>query len=406
MSTGRSIWYISKYSGPPYAAKVGARGFLLLREFARMGNKPVMITSDSNHLATPPHLKAAQLYEQIEDVDVYWLRTKKYKGARSIGRIISWFDFEFQLWRMPKENLPIPDIIIVSSLSLLTIVNGLWLRRRYGCKLIFEVRDIWPMVLTESGGFSPLNPFVIFLGWIEKLGYKTADLIVGTMPNLKAHVEEVIGHERPVVCIPQGLDETLLGTPEPLNKNYVDSYIPNGKFVVCYAGSIGADNALQTLMDCARAMQDRHDIHFLIVGDGYLKTQFQKQTRDLENITFAPRVAKAAVQSVLSFADVVYFAVHKSPMLHFGQSLNKIIDYMLSGKPVIASFTGFPSMINEAGCGSFVPAGDVGALRAEIERFADMSAVERSHIGVSGREWLLKNRRFETLARDYLRYID
>ena len=112
-------------------------------------------------------------------------------------------------------------------------------------------------------------------------------------------------------------------------------------------------------------MQDRHDIHFLIVGDGYLKTQFQKQTRDLENITFAPRVAKAAVQSVLSFADVVYFAVHKSPMLHFGQSLNKIIDYMLSGKPVIASFTGFPSMINEAGCGS-LSSRRLGALRAQI----------------------------------------
>lgn len=401
-----NIWYISKYIAPAYAAKVGARGFLLLREFSRMGHKSVLITSDSNHLADTPKFEGAHLHERVDDVDVYWLKTKKYDGARSIARMLSWLDFEFRLWRMPKESLPKPDVLIVSSLSLLTIFNGLWLRRRYRCKLVFEVRDIWPMVLVEAGGISSLNPFIIFLGWVEKLGYKRADLIVGTIPNLKEHVEEVTGLHRPVVCIPQGLDDALLVGPEPLSESYVSSYIPHDKFIVCHAGSIGADNALETLLDCARLMQGRSDVHFLIVGEGYLKAQFQEQTKDLVNITFAPRVPKSAVQSVLAFADVVYFAVHKSPLLRFGQSLNKVVDYMLSGKPIVASFTGFPSMINEAGCGSYVPAEDVNALRVEIERLADMSPQERSHMGELGREWILKNRRFEMLARDYLEHLE
>lgn len=401
-----NVWYISKYIAPAYAAKVGARGFLILREFARMGHKPVLITSDSNHLADAPKFEGAQLHECVDDVDVYWLRTKKYGGVRSIARMISWLDFEFKLWRMPKENLPKPDVLIVSSLSLLTILSGLWLRRRYGCRLVFEVRDIWPMVLVEAGGISPLNPFVVFLGWVEKIGYKKADLIVGTMPNLKEHVAEVTGLQLPVVCIPQGLDDALLLASEPLSEDYVNAYIPRDKFIVCHAGSIGADNALETFFDCARVMQDRSDIHFLIVGDGYLKERFQEQTRDLFNITFAPRVSKAAVQSVLAFVDVVYFAVHKTPLLRFGQSLNKVIDYMLSGKPVLASFSGFPSMINEAGCGSYVPAEDVSALRVEIERLADVSPHERARMGELGREWILNNRRFETLARDYLKYLE
>ncbi|WP_405120539.1 glycosyltransferase family 4 protein [Pseudomonas leptonychotis] len=401
-----NIWYISKYIAPAYAAKVGARGFLLLREFSRMGHKSVLITSDSNHLADTPKFEGAHLHERVDDVDVYWLKTKKYDGARSIARMLSWLDFEFRLWRMPKESLPKPDVLIVSSLSLLTIFNGLWLRRRYRCKLVFEVRDIWPMVLVEAGGISSLNPFIIFLGWVEKLGYKRADLIVGTIPNLKEHVKEVTGLQRPVVCIPQGLDDALLLAPEPLSDSYVSSYIPRDKFIVCHAGSIGADNALETLLDCARLMQGRSDVHFLIVGEGYLKAQFQEQTKDLVNITFAPRVPKPAVQSVLAFADVVYFAVHKSPLLRFGQSLNKVVDYMLSGKPIVASFTGFPSMINEAGCGSYVPAEDVNALRVEIERLADMSPQERSQMGELGREWILKNRRFEMLARDYLEHLE
>jgi glycosyltransferase involved in cell wall biosynthesis len=75
---------------------------------------------------------------------------------------------------------------------------------------------------------------------------------------------------------------------------------------------------------------------------------------------------------------------------------------MLSGKPIIASYTGFPSMINEAGCGSFVPAGDANAMAAEIRRLQQLIESERREIGKKGREWILKNRRYASLAADYL----
>lgn len=400
-----TIWFISKYVTPPYAAKVGARGFLLLREFGRLGNRPVLITSDSNHLATPPKLSGPRLKEIVDGVEVHWLKTWKYKGARSIGRMISWLDFEWQLWRMPKSVIPRPDVLIVSSLSLLTILNGLWLRRKYGCKLVFEVRDIWPLILTVSGKISQWNPLVILLGRIERLGYRRADLIVGTMPNLVEHVREVTGEDRPVICIPQGLDLALLKPAESLPLDYVSRYIPKDDFTVCHAGSIGADNALETLIATARNMKNRPNIRFLIVGEGYLKESLQRSAADLPNVTFAPGVPKAAVQTLLTHVDLLYFATHKSPILRFGQSLNKLIDYMLSGKPVVASYTGFPSMINEADCGSFVPAEDVSALAVEIERYANMSAEQRASIGARGRDWILKNRRFETLAADYLHHL-
>ena len=173
-----SIWYISKYVTPQYAAKLGARGFHILREFARLGHRAVLITSDSNHLATPPRLRGPRFHENVNGVDVHWLRTRKYRSADSIGRIISWLDFEWRLFRMPHTELPRPEVIIVSSLSLLTILNGLWLRRRYRCKLVFEVRDIWPLTLVGTGGYSPRNPIIMLLAWIEKLGYSRADLIV------------------------------------------------------------------------------------------------------------------------------------------------------------------------------------------------------------------------------------
>ena len=75
---------------------------------------------------------------------------------------------------------------------------------------------------------------------------------------------------------------------------------------------------------------------------------------------------------------------------------------MLAGKPVVASYTGYPSMINEADCGTYVPAGDGPALRHEVQRYAAMEPAQREAIGRRGREWILKYRRYDTLARNYL----
>lgn len=378
---------------------------MLLREMARMGHRPIIFTSDSNHLVKGPEVTGSHRTETVDGVQVCWIRTLKYRGAKSLGRILSWLDFEWRLWRLPKQAFQKPDAVIVSSLSLLTIFNGLLLRRRYGCRLIFEIRDIWPLTITEEGGFSRRNPLVMALGWVERLGYRRSDAIVGTMPNLKEHVAEVLGDTTPIPpvhCIPMGLDRTQVDHAEPLPADYVDAHIPQGKFLICHAGTVGITNALDTLLACAREMRDRSDVHFLIVGEGDRKAFYQEQCADLPNVSFAPGVPKAMVQSVLQRCDLLYFAVHVSRVWRFGQSLNKVIDYMLAGKPIVASYSGYPSMINEAGAGSYVPAGDVRALRQEVERYVAMPAEERAAKGAAARAWLLRNRSYSRLAEDYL----
>lgn len=397
------IWYISKYAAPPANANVGGRGYLIMRELARMGYCCVVITSDSNHLLTTvPRLESAYLFQETDGLKLCWVRTMKFTAAKSLRRILSWLDFEWRLWRLPKKHLPVPDAVIVSSLSLLTILNGFLLRRRYKCRLILEIRDIWPLTITQVGAFSRWNPLILCLGFLEKLGYRYADTIVGTMPNLAEHVADVLGYAKTTHCIPMGVDEAALGVGEDLPAGYAERFIPQGSFIVAYAGSIGISNALGTMFDCAELMKDDAGVHFLVVGDGDLREHFQRKYAHLSNLTFAPRVPKKMVGSILSRCDLLYFSVHVSAVWKYGQSLNKVIDYMLAGKPVVASYTGYPSMINEAGCGSYVPAGDVRALRSEILRYAAMEFSQREAMGRRGREWILGNRRYPMLAKSYL----
>lgn len=399
------IWYVSKYVAPPAKASAGGRGYLIMREFARLGYSSVIFTSDSNQLAEVPKLDQPHLLQEIDGIKLYWVRTMKYTVAKSLRRILSWLDFEWRFWRLPKGQLPKPDVVIVSSLSLLTILNGFLLRRLYKCRLVLEIRDIWPLTITEEGGFSRWNPLVLGLGFIEKLGYRYADAVVGTMPNLGEHVAEVLGTPKTTNCIPMGVDEAMLTAGDELPTDYAEEYIPSNKLIVAHAGTIGITNALDTLLDCAELMKHDGRVHFLVVGEGDLRAHYQQKYAHLKNLTFAPRVPKAMVQAVLVRCDVLYFSVHESKVWRFGQSLNKVIDYMMAGKPVVASYTGYPSMIDEAGCGSYVPAGDVYALQRELERYVKMPPQERAAIGARGRTWILANRQYPKLAEDYLKIL-
>jgi glycosyltransferase involved in cell wall biosynthesis len=398
----KNIWYISKYFAPSTKESFGGRGWFLVKEFKKLGNNVTVISSDSNNLVELPVFTTPVTILEQEGIKLVWLKTTKYTVAKSIKRILSWFHFEMNLFRLDKRLFDNPDVIVVSSLSLLTVLNGIYLKRKYGCRVVFEVRDIWPLTITEEGGFSKSNIFVRFLGYIEKLGYLKLDAIVGTMPNLEEHVINVLGEKKIVNCIPMGISQEQLNSFAEVSVTYVHKYLSSNKFKIVHAGTIGITNALDTFFEAATKMGNAKGVEFIIVGDGPLKQHYIEKYGHLKNVIFAPRVYKTEVLSVLKQCDLVYFSVHKSEVWKYGQSLNKVIDYMLSGKPILASYTGYPSMVNEANCGTFVPAGDVDKLVSEINRYSNIPLIQRNEIGSRGIQWLLSHRDYKVLAKEYM----
>lgn len=396
----QTIWYVSKYVSPPPGTAAGGRSWELMRELAALGHECVIVTSDANHLAEVPTLTGPVLHERRDGIDVYWLRTFKAATAKSWQRIVSWLHFEWRMLRLDTSKLPPPDVLVVSSLSLLTVISGLVLKRRHRVPMVFEVRDIWPLTLVEEGGFAAGNPLVRALGLIERLGYRRADLVVGTMPGLGRHVAEILGRERDVRCIPMGYAQRLVDADEAPAPPPGLTAAP-GDLVVGYAGTVGITNALEVLLNAARLLASEPGIRFRVVGDGPLLPRFKEEYADLANVDFVGRVPKDQVQAELEQCDLLHLSTYPSRVWEFGQSLNKLIDYMLSGRPVVASLTGFPSMIDEAGSGSFVPAGDAAALAEEIRRYAAMPAQERDRMGRAGRAWVLEHRSYRRLAHDY-----
>ena len=413
ISNKKSVWFISKYLRVPggsleftdvvqtNGANAG-RGFSLLRSLSKQGYDCTAFVARHDYSPFSSEKVPPREVTIIDGVRVIFFNVLPFRKRQSLARILGWVQFELRLFFMKTQDVPKPDFIVASSLSILSILNGFAFRWRTKAKLIFEIRDVWPMVLTHNGGYSRFNPIVLVIQLIEWLGYKYSDAIVATMPNLGEHVENVLGFPRKVQCIPMGVaDELLNGKEISLPANLVDSF-PKDKFIVTYVGSIGVDNALDPLFEAIRILQHDTDIVFRIFGKGDLLDKYKKDCADLDNVFFGGAIPNNMVQTVLNSSSLLFLATHPTAVLKYGQSLNKLIDYMYSGKPVLAAHSGFQSMINEAECGYFVPAGDPQSLCKEIITLSHLSKSELNKVGARGRTWLLENRLYDRLAGSYI----
>ena len=390
----KTIWYISKYVKTSYVGNSGSRGFFLLKELSKKGY-------DCSIFSSYPFKYSKKFKKNIlkikRNLRYIYINSFKYTKTNSLSRIISWLDFEIKLLFQKTNHLPKPDIVIVSSLSLLTIVNGLIMKKKYSCKLFFEIRDIWPLTLTEEGGFSNKNPFIFFLQFLELIGYKYSDHIIGTMPNLEEHVKNTLGHRKEVTCIPIGFNIEEIKKSKEIKKN-IKVLIPKEKFIVGYFGGIGISNALNSFFEVINKLHNNLDIHFVVAGEGDLRNKYYSQTKNLNNVTFLPLIEKKFMLSLISYCDLLYFSTHNSKIWEYGQSLNKLIDYMLSGTPIIGSYDGYETMINESNCGEFIMPNNSNELLKKIYKYKNMSSKEREQIGKNGKRWILENRSYEKLS--------
>jgi glycosyltransferase involved in cell wall biosynthesis len=400
-----NIWMISKYASPP-GYGTGLRFFYLTKEFGLLGHNTILFTSDANHYG-PNFPKTDKIVneEVIDNTKIIWYKTKKYKKTASIERVLSWLDFEWKLFTHNKDNLDKPDVVVISSLSIFTIVYGYYLKKKYNAFLVFEIRDIWPLTMTEEAGFKWYHPMVLLIGWFEKFGYKHADLVVGTMPKLGNHVKEILGYERPSHCCPIGFYPKDYENLE-IEENPFDSIFPKGKKIIGYAGSMGITNALESYIECIELLdKENPNIHFMMVGSGDFKAKFEEKLSKCSNVTFLPRIKQSEVKYFLAKCDILFLSTQDSKVWDYGQSMNKVVEYMLAAKPILARYSGYPSMINEADCGIFVDTNSTEDMKTAILSMVNLSDPELKELGLKGRKWIYDNRTYTKLALDYLNEI-
>jgi hypothetical protein len=321
----KKILFISKYL---YTEKDGMETRLanLIKNIKKKNFTIAAITSSKLENVNKVYYK-----KKINNVNYFFIKEYFKYSHFDYRRILSWFHFEYRVLRFDFKKIKFkPDIIYISSLSLLTILNGIYLKKKFKAKLIFEMRDLWPYFLYTTGKFSKYNPLIILLGYIEKLGIYHSDLVVGLIPRIRNYLQY---REFP--------NKKFLFSSFPINKRFflkkkIDLNIDNSFFNICYAGNFGFDNHLQVLFDMIPEMNDKK-IKFHFFGTGSLKEDFKRKYNLSKNINFYEPVPYKNMHSVLVQMDcmIVSFGFNdKYPL--FGYELNKINNYIMSQKPIIA----------------------------------------------------------------------
>jgi glycosyltransferase involved in cell wall biosynthesis len=266
-----------------------------------------------------------------------------------------------------------------------------------------EIRDIWPLTLMSIGGLSKRNPAVYLLRKLEIFGYKNADIIVGTMPKLDDHIKFSIGSNFRFEWLPTGVDvdESIIAELPDM----VARQIPKNKFIAAYTGALGKVNCVNEIVEAASYLNENDNIHFIILGNGPLKQALIEQAMGLDNVTFIEKIDKMYVQTFLSYCSVLLHPVMDKEIYKYGISPNKWIDYMLSGKPIIVSYSGHQSLINQANCGVFIPAQNPKLLSDEILKFSKMTELEISKMGIRGKIFVKRELNYEKLSNKYLNII-
>jgi glycosyltransferase involved in cell wall biosynthesis len=396
----KSIWIVCKYASPQKYF-FGTRHFYLAEEWVNNGHSLTIFTSNASHLTDKlPRFKGSRMVEDIQGVRTVWLNVLKSFKSSSAMRVLSWFHFEWKVLVTSKKKLKKPDVVIASSLSILSIISGYLFSRYYKARFILEIRDIWPLSAMQLGGYTSYHPFIWFLRKLERFGYRKADVIVGTMPNLIEHVKKVEPKYKKCVCIPQGINEEALYLEEPLNEEYIAETFTLNSFKVVYAGTVNPNNPIDLLLEAVSKIPTLERVEAYILGSGSMLEYYKKKYAFCNRIKFIDPIPKKLVKAFLKQTDLCFDSID-SEIARFGLSRNKWIDYMNAGIPIICSYEGYRSIINEANCGSFVSYGKVDLLAQEILRYKSMTLEERKLIGNNGRQFLKNNRLFKYLAEQY-----
>lgn len=338
-------------------------------------------------------------FEDVEGTHFCWIRTPKY-NPRSVMRFWAMLVFAIKAFFVPVSKAGRPDVILVSSMPIFPSLTGWLLKKRYKSrKFIFEIRDIWPLSAQLMLGYSRWHPFIVFMSWFERIGYRKSDHIVSVLPNAAGHINSISGAPEKFNYIPNGISAGMVGN-EPL-PDEISNLVPYGKFIVGYTGTIGMANALEHLTAAAHLIKDYQDIHILLVGDGYLRDELVEQCKGLSNITFIPKIRKSYMQSLIARFQVCFIGRNNTPLFDHGVSSNKYFDYMLAARPVLVSSNRIKDPVELSGCGIIVEPDNPETIAAGILKFYAMSEEERNRLGSSGKEYVLKFHDFSFLSQQY-----
>lgn len=330
MSILKDVLIIAHFTQVP--GETGNNRFRYIAEKISKENTNVeLVTTNFSH-RTKKHRNISDEQRKNIGYKLTMLYEPAYYKNVSIKRFYSHFIMGLSLKKYLEERKK-PDVIYCSIPSLDVAKVAAKYAKENNIPFIIDIQDLWPEAFKMVFDIPLIND-VLYYPMKRKADYvyEVADEIIAVS---KTYVDRALKKNKK--C--KSGYSIYLGT----DLNYFDSIAQHNKFLgkpedeiwLVYIGTLGYSYDLISVIDALKIVRDKgiDNIKFIVMGDGPLKSKFEKHARDKGIYAeFTGRLSYEKMAGILIVCDIAVNPIRKGSA---GSVINKVGDYAAAGLPVI-----------------------------------------------------------------------
>lgn len=284
------------------------------------------------------------------------------------------------------------------------VLNGLpalWVGRRLGLPVVYEVRAFWEDAAVDHGTHREGSPRYRLVRALETFVMRRADAVGVISHGLGDAVRRRGIAAEKLYYIPNGVD-TERFQPLPRDAALARQWNLTDRVVIGFIGSFYHYEGLDVLIEAwAKVAPQLPEATLLLIGGGEVAPQIAAQIQRLgigDRTLQAGTLPHAQIAASYSLCDLLVYP-RKSMRLTELVTPLKPLEAMAAGRPVLASDVGgLRELIRHGETGMLFPADDVAALsRALIELVRDPAL--RARLAAAGRADVMQTRNWNRLVQ-------
>ncbi len=394
---------------PPEGNAPASRVYEMCRRWAGNGHAVSVVTGIPNVPNGVPYTgytNRLSQHETMAGIHVHRVWTYLAPNKGTVRRILNYLSFMISA-SVAGLSGGRPDVVVATSPQFFCGWAGVIVSRLRRVPFVLEIRDIWPESIVSVGAMKK-GLATRFLEWMERKMYAAARHIITVGDGYKSQLTAKGIPADKITVITNGVDRDMFRPREP-DAELKKQYGLEGSFVCSYIGTIGMACGLDVVLRAARILKDRsrHDIRFLLVGDGALRETLEKKARSesLDNVIFAGLQPKHMVPAFLSVSDASLIHLAKKELFE-SVFPSKLLESFATAKPIILGVRGYAAhLLQAANAGICIEPESEKELAAAVERLAsDRNLAAR--FGLAGYGYVAAHFNLDELAANYVTLLE
>lgn len=271
------------------------------------------------------------------NVHAFSLGKKRGSKGRYYFEYLAFFFWAFfKLWGLMRHR--VYAVIDVNTLPDFLVFAATYARMK-GSRVILDMHEITPEFLMSKYGVGVNHWQVRLARFLEKASFSFADHVITINEAIRQLLADRGLRLSKSTIIMNSVDESMFFSASK-SPSATNTENQTGKFVMMYHGTLtrlyGLDIALKAF---SQVQSEAADAEYWILGDGPEKDQLMKLARSLgleSKVRFCGTFLPQDIRQWLERCDIGVLSTRRDVFLDFSFS-NKLSEYIIMGKPVIAS---------------------------------------------------------------------